>query len=88
MNIDWKRKLTSRKFWMALAGFVTCLLVFFNVPADTSERVVALLMATANVVAYVIGEGLADTANETHTLVLPDGFEKEEDDDEDRISKN
>ena len=69
--IDWKRKLTSRKFWMTLAGFVTCLLVFFNVPADTSERVVALLMATANVVAHVIGEGLADSANEMHQIVLP-----------------
>lgn len=23
MNIDWKRKLTSRKFWAAVVGFVT-----------------------------------------------------------------
>lgn len=75
--IDWKRKLTSRKFWMALAGFVTCLLVFFNVPADTSERVVALLMATANVVAYVIGEGLADSANDVPTIILPEQEEEE-----------
>ena len=27
MKIDWKRKLTSRKFWTAIAGFVTPLLL-------------------------------------------------------------
>ena len=23
MNVDWKQKLTSRKLWMAVAGFIT-----------------------------------------------------------------
>ena len=27
MKIDWKRKLTSRKLWVALAGFVAGLIV-------------------------------------------------------------
>jgi len=28
MNIDWKRKLSSRKLWFAVAGFVSGLMVF------------------------------------------------------------
>ena len=29
-KIDWKRKLTSRKLWLSVAGFVAMLLVFLN----------------------------------------------------------
>lgn len=67
MKIDWKRKLTSRKFWAAIAGFVTMLLVYFGKDAGSAEQVAALIMAGASVVAYIIGEGLADGA-ETHVL--------------------
>lgn len=60
MKIDWKRKLTSRKFWAAIAGFVTMLLVYFGKDASGAEQVAALIMAGASVIAYIIGEGLAD----------------------------
>lgn len=62
-KIDWKRKLTSRKFWFAVATFVTMLLVFFNVDKGTAEQVAALIMAGATVIGYIIGEGLADGRN-------------------------
>jgi hypothetical protein len=62
-KIDWKRKLTSRKFWFAVATFVTMLLVFLNVDKGTAEQVAALIMAGATVIGYVIGEGLADGRN-------------------------
>lgn len=61
MKIDWKRKLTSRKFWAAVAGFVTMILVYFGKDASSAEQVAALIMAGASVVAYIIGEGLADS---------------------------
>lgn len=61
MKIDWKRKLTSRKFWAAIAGFVTMLLVYCGKDASGAEQVAALIMAGASVVAYIIGEGLADS---------------------------
>lgn len=61
--IDWKRKLTSRKFWLAVIGFVTAILIFFNVDKGTIEQVAALIMAGATVIAYIIGEGIADSAN-------------------------
>ena len=60
MNIDWKRKLTSRKFWMAVASFVSMLIVFFGGAESTATQVTALIMAGATVIGYVIGEGLAD----------------------------
>ena len=60
MKIDWKRKLTSRKFWLAIATFVTMLFIYFTGDAERAEKISALIMAGASVIAYVIGEGLAD----------------------------
>lgn len=61
--IDWKRKLTSRKFWAALAQFVTGLIIAFGGQQETAVQVTALIMSGAAVVAYIIGEGLIDAAN-------------------------
>lgn len=63
MNIDWKRKLTSRKFWIAVVGLVSGLLMAFKVDGQTVETVSGCIMAAASVIAYIIGEGLADAAN-------------------------
>lgn len=59
--IDWRRKLTSRKFWMAVALFVSGILT--AVGSDQGEAAAGLIMQGAAVVAYIIGEGLADAAN-------------------------
>ena len=61
-KIDWKRKLTSRKFWMAVAGFVTGVVVFVKSPTSSPEAITSLIMATGTLVAYIIGEGLADSS--------------------------
>jgi hypothetical protein len=61
--IDWKSKLTSRKFWAAIAQFVTMLIVAFHGTQETATQVTALIMAGAAVVAYIIGEGLIDAAS-------------------------
>ena len=63
MNIDWKRKLTSRKFWIAVVGLVSGLHMAFKVDGQTVETVSGCIMAAASVIAYIIGEGLADAAN-------------------------
>lgn len=62
MQIDWKKKLTSRKFWLAVSGFVTGLLIAFKVDAETVETISGVIMSAASVIAYMIGEGLADSA--------------------------
>ena len=61
--IDWKRKLTSRKFWTALAGFVSGLIAAFGGSEATATQVTGLILSAASVVAYVLGEGWIDAAN-------------------------
>ena len=61
--MDWKRKLTSRKLWAAAAGFISMLLIYFGRGAETAQQIAALIMAGASLIAYVIGEGLADGGN-------------------------
>lgn len=60
MKIDWKRKLTSRKLWVATAGFVSGLIVAFGGSSKTADTVSGCILSGAAVVGYVIGEGLAD----------------------------
>lgn len=62
-HIDWKRKLTSRKLWTAVASFVSMMIVAAGGAENTATQVTALIMAGASVVAYIIGEGLTDYAN-------------------------
>lgn len=62
MKINWKQKLTSRKFWAAVIGFITALLVAFGVDDLTIEQVVALITAASTLIAYIIGEGMVDAA--------------------------
>ena len=63
MKIDWVRKLTSRKFWVALAGFIAGLIVAFGGSSETAETVSGCILSGAAVVGYLIGEGLADGAH-------------------------
>ena len=63
--MDLKRKLTSRKLWTSVAGFVTLLLVARGMTENEAAQVAAIIMAGAQVVGYCLAEGLADstTAN-------------------------
>ena len=63
MKIDWKRKLTSRKFWLSITAFVALLVVALDYSDSTATQITALIMAGAEVVCYTIGEGLADSGN-------------------------
>ena len=76
MNIDWKRKLTSRKFWLAVVAFVTGLMLAFKVDNETVEAVSGIIMSGAAVVAYIIGEGLADAANVEPIVYVPEEEQK------------
>lgn len=63
MNINWKRKLTSRKFWLSVAAFVSLLIIACGKDKTVAEQVSAIIMAGATVIGYVIGEGLTDSTN-------------------------
>ena len=61
-KIDWKSKLTSRKFWMALTGLITGLLIAMHMDEHEVTQITGIIMAAGSVVAYIIGEGWADAA--------------------------
>lgn len=77
-NIDWKRKLTSRKFWLAIVGLVSGLLIAFKVDAEMVDTISGVIMSAASVIAYTIGEGLADAANVQPVVYVPDEDETKE----------
>lgn len=62
-KIDWTRKLTSRKFWAAVVGFVTSIMTLAQVPDNTAVQVTSIIMAGGTLIAYIIGEGMTDAAN-------------------------
>lgn len=60
--MDWKRKLTSRKLWMAVAAFVSGLIIAFGGRQETADTVAGVLLQGAAVIGYLLAEGLADAA--------------------------
>ena len=84
MKDDLIRKLTSRKFWAAVVAFVTGLLIYFGKSETEASQIAALIMAGASVIAYIIGEGLADAAGAQADVVwLPDEEKPPEEYDQD-----
>lgn len=63
MKIEWIRKLTSRKFWLAVCNFITMLIIAMSGDQDLAVQITALIMAGAGVIALIVGEGLVDAAN-------------------------
>lgn len=72
------RKLTSRKLWMAIAGFVSGLLIYFGQTAEQAERVAALILSGASVLAFILGEGLIDAASAGQDMYITDPAVMEE----------
>ena len=61
--MDWKRKLTSRKLWLAVAGLVVGVLAMFGVDANMTQQISGVIMSLGSVIAYIVGEGLVDAAS-------------------------
>lgn len=73
------RKLTSRKLWLAVAQFISMLIVAFRGTQETATQVAALIMAGAGVVAFIVGEGLADAAGAGAPVIdIPEDIYEEE----------
>lgn len=60
--MDWKRKLTSRKLWLAVAAFVSGLVVAFGGAETTASTVSGVILQGAAVLGYLLSEGLTDAA--------------------------
>lgn len=59
--IDWKRKLSSRKFWSLLAGIIISLCHAFDIFPDETN-VTSIVMAVGICVAYILGESWVDSS--------------------------
>lgn len=69
-KIDWKKKLGSRKFWMAVAGFVAALLVLLGKDTTTVEQVTAIIVQGGVIVAYLLAEGKVDAEREKSPEII------------------
>lgn len=76
MKIDWKRKLTSRKFWLSITSFISMLIILFGYSESEAHKIAATIMAGASVIAYTIGEGLADSSLEDPSEDFEDNAEE------------
>ena len=59
---DIMRKLSSRKFWALLAGFIGSMLVVFNVGDNDIAQVTAVITAFGSVAVYMLAEASVDKA--------------------------
>ena len=79
-RVNWVQKLTSRKLWLAVVGFVTGLLLYFGMDNEQVEKIATLIMSFASLLAYIIAEGLVDANRLPEETVIieqpPDGEEK------------
>ena len=82
MKIDWKKKLTSRKFWAALCNFVGMLIIAFGGTQEKALQITEIIMAGAGVIAYIIAEGLVDAASVGQVYIEPEEEEEEVEDDD------
>lgn len=78
-KIDWKRKLSSRKFWAAITAVIISLVAFTKASPETVERLVALIGAIGGLCMYMLSEGLADSKPDPDIVnnIYTEEFKKE-----------
>lgn len=62
-KIEWKRKLSSRKLWLAVSLFVSGLIAHW-VSEEVAVKIASDIMQGGAVVAYILAEGWADANRE------------------------
>ncbi|MGN1106440.1 MAG: hypothetical protein ACI4RH_07285 [Huintestinicola sp.] len=60
--IDWKRKLSSRKFWAAVSGVVIAVMMAMGDNAEAQERVAGVISSVGVLAVYILSEGAVDKA--------------------------
>jgi uncharacterized membrane protein len=67
--IDWKAKLSSRKFWVALIGFITAILYGMNYAEVEVEKVASIISAGGVLITYILVEGSIDKQRAQNEIV-------------------
>lgn len=84
------QKLVSRKFWVAIAGIVSGLVMIFGYAESDAETIAGAILTIGSAVGYMLAEGVIDAANvgqillgaETIVDELKDGKDGDENDGE------
>ena len=63
MKINWKRKLASRKLWVAIAGLLSGIILAFGGKESTASTISGVILQAASVFGYLLSEGAADAAH-------------------------
>lgn len=61
-NINWKRKLSSRKFWAAVAGVVISVMIIFGADSGSQEKIAGAITSAGVLVTYILAESGTDKA--------------------------
>jgi hypothetical protein len=62
-SVDWKKKLSSRKFWAAVAAWMTSLMTSFNIGDNVMARVSILIAGIGSLAVYILAEANVDAGN-------------------------
>lgn len=73
--IDWKSKLSSRKFWAALIGFISALMFAFNYAEADVEKVAGIITAGSTLIVYILAEAHVDANRVVEYIELVDNDE-------------
>ena len=70
--MNWKKKLSSRKFWAGVVGLITPILILLNVPESEIVTISALILSCGTLVAYIISEGYVDAMHSEEDVTKND----------------
>ena len=72
------RKLSSRKFWIAVVGIIVGIAATFGIEASDYIKIAGLVTTVASLYSFNIPEGKADAAGAI-PLILPPGDDTDKD---------
>lgn len=61
MKINWKQKLSSRKFWSLCIALIVSILTAVGASPGTTEYIVGIITAVSSCAIYMLAESLADS---------------------------
>ena len=62
MKINWKQKLSSRKFWALLTALAVSLLTALGAGANTVEKTTGVIGSVSACLIYMLSESIVDAA--------------------------
>jgi hypothetical protein len=75
MKINWKQKLSSRKFWAAVAAWVTSLLTAFGLTDSLIAEVSLVIAGIGSLAVYMLAEAITDKSRVPQALDASAGDE-------------